>query len=192
MYKDSSEDIKKIMRAVLEAAAIDYVKLQHKKNRSKKFLEESYYNAIDLFFDDNFRFESFTDENDETKFLSTKDLLIKILNTTEVNMESVRKNIVQDAFDYWLNKNFHDLSIPDKISISGLVFTTVNSPKNHYVDYQNNRIYCPLKKKGADRIFLKLCLEVILKNSSIELTSDQLKNLFDHFYLFLKINSAFN
>lgn len=192
MKYDSSEDVKKIMKAVLEAAATDYIKLQHKKNRNKTFLEESFKNSIELFFNDNFTFESFVDDDNESIHLSTKDLLINILNTTQVDMESIRNNIVSNSIDYWWNKNFHDISIPEKISISGKVYSIINSPKNHYIDYQNNRIYCPVKKKGADRIFLKLCLQIILSNSDIVLSDTEIDSLFKHFYLFLKINSAFN
>ena len=192
MKYDSSEDVKKIMKAVLQAAATDYIKLQHKKNRNKAFLEESFKNSVDLFFDDNFTFESFVDDFDDSIHLTTKDLLINILNTTRVDMEDIRNNIVSDSIDYWWNKNFHDISIPDRISISGKVYSIINSPKNHYVDYNNNRIYCPVKKKGADRIYLKLCLSIILSNSGIDLPSSELDLLFKHFYLFLKINSAFN
>jgi len=192
MKYDSSEDVKKIMRAVLEAAATDYIKLQHKKNRNKTFLEESFNNSVDLFFDDTYTFESFVDDEDDSIHLSTRDLLINILNTTQVNMEQIRNNIISDSIDYWWNKNFHDIKIPEKISISGKVYSIINSPKNHYIDYENNRIYCPVKKKGADRIYLKLCLKIILLESNINLSDSELDSLFKHFYLFLKINSAFN
>ena len=38
---DPEDDYEKLLKIVLDAALVDFVKLQHPKNRNKKYLEEA-------------------------------------------------------------------------------------------------------------------------------------------------------
>jgi hypothetical protein len=184
-------DYIRLIRAVVENAMTDYCKLQHPKNRNKKYLEEGFLSAIAMFFDDDFEFLAFTSFDDDNKPLKTKDLLSILLKTKKVSMDKARQHIIDNSIDYWFNKNFNDIQVPSKITIAGKVYFIHNYTKEAFVDYQNNKIYLNIKKIGIDRTFLKICLEIILKESSIELEKEKLELLFKYFYLFLKINDAF-
>lgn len=185
----SEEDYIKIVKAVFDSSLVDYTKLQHPKNRNKKFLQESFQDVVSMFFDTSFLFEHFCSLEDENKNLSFQDLLKYYLKKNTINMNEIHSHIAETSMDYWWNKNFHDLQVPQTITIAGIVWTVINSPSNSYLDYENKRIYCPVKKVGSDRIFFKLCLKLILDSAHIELDSSQIDLLFKFFYLFLKINS---
>jgi hypothetical protein len=187
----SKTDYKKIIKAVLDAALVDYTKLQNSRNRKKKYLKESFDNSVDMFFDSTYLFEHFFDIETQTKNLTLKKLLGYLLNKNVIDMEKIQKHISEQSMAYWWERNFHDLDIPSKITIHGIVWTIINSPNNTYVDQENKRIYCPTKTLSSDRVFFGLCLKIILESCSIFLEEDQFNTLVKIFYLFLKINAPF-
>ena len=142
-----------------------------------------------MFFDTSFTFENFHSLEDDNENLSLEDLIKYLLKKTNIDMNNIHTHVAQQSMDYWWNKNFHDLSVPETITISGIVYTVINSPTNPYVDHENKRIYCPARKIGSDRVFFHICLKLILESANINLDDSQIDDLFKIFYLFLKINS---
>lgn len=187
----SNKDYLKLIKAVLDSAAVDYVKLQHPKNRTKKSAKISYANSVAIFFNEEFRFEHFVHPLDETYHFSTKELLSALLSTNKIDLKPIQDELIEEAISYWWEKNFHDMSIPNTISLAGKVFTVVQTSEKPFINYQDNSIHCNKTKRGADRIFFQLCLDIILNETGIELSKKQKTDLFKLFYLFLKVNSAF-
>lgn len=184
-------DYIRLIKGVIENAMTDYCKLQHPKNRNKKYLEEGFLSAIAMFFDEDFEFLAFTSFDDDSKPLKTKDLLSILLKTKKVSMNKAKQHVIDNSIEYWFNKNFNDIKIPSKITIAGKVYFIHNYAKEPFVDYEKNKIYLKIKEIGSDRFFLKLCLEIILKECSIDLNKERIELLFKYFYLFLKVNNAF-
>jgi hypothetical protein len=188
---DPDDDYEKLLKVVLDAALVDFIKLQHPKNRNKKYLEEALDTSVELFFDPDFRFEYFFHQDDPQRKYSLKEVLIKLLNTRRISMEKVKQHVVDESISYWWEKNFHDIKIPAKINLAGKVFYIVNS-KQEQIDFENNKLYFASKKLGADRVFFKLCLKVLIVESGLDFTDEQLEYFYKYFYLFLKINDAFS
>ena len=188
---DPEDDYEKLLKIVLDAALVDFVKLQHPKNRNKKYLEEALDTSVELFFDPDFRFEYFFDQAYPDNKYSLKDALIKLLKTRNISMEKVKQHVVNESVSYWWEKNFHDIKIPNKVNLAGKVFYIVNS-KQEKIDLDNNKLYFASKKIGADRVFFKLCLKVLIEESELDFTDDQLELFYKYFYLFLKMNDAFS
>jgi len=183
------EDYRRIIKAVITSAITDYTKLAHPKNRNKKYLQQSYLNSINMFFDDNYRFEAFTSLLTEEP-LTTKDLIAILISNKGVSMEKARQHAIEESVRYWWEKNFHDIKIPPAINIYGTVYS-VHTASTEHIDYKKNKIYLPIKRTGSDRAFFKLCLTIILKKSDIELSEEDFNAIHKVFYLFLKINDAF-
>ena len=185
----SEEDYRKIVKAIFDSAIVDYTKLQHSKNRNKKFLQQSFLDVTAMFFDTSFIFEHFLSLEDGKTKLSFEDLIKYYLKKNTINMNDIHDHVAQHSMDYWWEKNFHDLQVPATVTIAGIVWTVVNSPSNTYIDEINKRIYCPTRKIGSDREFFHICLKLILKSADIKLDDLQIESFFKLFYLFLKINS---
>lgn len=186
---DHDEDYKRIVKAVIDSSITDYVKLAHPKNRNKKYLEQTFLNAIEVFFDDSYKFEAFVSIVDQLP-LSTKDLISIMISNSGVSMDKTRQHVINESIKYWWEKNFNDISIPSSINIFGKVYFIHNASTEH-IDLDKNKIFLPIKKTGSDRIFFKLCLKVILIESGIQLEEETFNKLHKVFYLFLKINNAF-
>lgn len=185
------DDYKRLLKAVFDSAMVDYIKLQHSNNRNKKFLEESFKNSVDMFFDNSYRFEHFQDTKTQTKNLSFKQFMECYLDTTNINIKKIQNHIQEESIAYWWDKNFHNLEVPDRITIAGSVWTIINSPNNQYYDLENRRIYCSKDKIDSDKDFLKICLKILCQFSNIKMQDEHFELFFKMFYLFLKINSPF-
>ena len=187
----AEDDLKRLLKAVFEASLVDYIKLQHSKNRNKKFLEESFKNSVAMFFDKTFTFQHFQDLETQTKDLTFLELLESFLDTTNLDIKNIHSHISQESISYWWDKNFHNLEVPETITISGIVWTVINSPNNAFIDYENKRIYCSMNQINSDKAFFKFCLKIMCENSNISLEDEIFDNFFKIFYFFLKINSPF-
>jgi hypothetical protein len=187
---DLADDYEKLLKVVLDAALVDFIKLQHPRNRTKKYLEEALDTSVELFFDPDFRFEYFFNQDDPNEKYSLKEALIRLLKTRNISMTKVKNHVVNESISYWWEKNFHDIKVPTKVNLAGKVFYIVNS-KQERIDYENNKLYFACKKEAADRVYFKLCLKVLIKESNLDFTDEQLELFYKYFYLFLKINDAF-
>jgi hypothetical protein len=183
------EDYKKIVKAVIESCITDYVKLSHPKNRNKKYLQETFLNSVDIFFNDSYRFDCFRSLIDESP-LSTEQMISIMISSPGVSMEKTRQHVIDESIKYWWEKNFNDISVPNTVNVFGKVFSIRNASTEH-IDYEKNNIFFPIKKTGSDRVFIKLCLKIILKESNIEIDEEQFEKLHKVFYLFIKINNGF-
>ena len=178
-----------LIEAVVKAAKVDYIKLAHPARRNKKYLIHDYKTSIDMFFDKNFTFENFLSYETQEP-LSLKELLIVMLGSASVSIDKTKQHILDETIKYWWTKNFHDLKVPNQINILGKVYSIHNASASH-IDYKTFKIYLNLKKQNKDRDFINLCLQIILKESNINLEQEDFNNLFKILYLFLKINGAF-
>lgn len=187
---DNDLDYRHLINAVVENAIVDYTKLQHPLNRNKKYLNEGFLSSVEMFFDDEFRFDAFrTMDGDEP--LSIKDMLSIMTNSTDVDLNKTKQYVIDQSIDYWWNKNFHDVKLPSKLIIYGKTWFVHNSQKE-FIDFNKNHFYLPIKNNKSDRIFFKLVLKVFLNEANIELSKEEFNSLHKIFYLFLKVNNAFS
>jgi hypothetical protein len=187
---DNDPDYRHLINAVVENAIVDYTKLQHPLNRNKKYLNEGFLSSVEMFFDDEFRFDAFrTMDGDEP--LSIKDMLSIMTNSTDVDLNKTKQYVIDQSIDYWWNKSFHDVKLPSKLIIYGKTWFIHNSQKE-FIDFNKNHFYLPIKNNKSDRIFFKLVLKVFLHEANIELTKQEFNSLHKIFYLFLKVNNAFS
>lgn len=188
--EDAQEDLKKLIKAVIDYSVTSYVKLQHPLNRKTKSQKQDYLRTLQIFYDPEYSFEHFVHE-DSNEPMTTSDMISFLLDGASVSMQNTKEHIQTEAYNYWLDKNFHDIKLPQTFSIAGKVWLLKNSPNNVFVDHQNLRIYFPLRKKGSDRIFFELVLKIILQELSIELPEEKLEDLSKTIYLLFKINGYF-
>lgn len=188
-YSDSHRDYKSLIKAVFDIAISDYCKLQHPKNRNKKYLEEGFSSAVAMFFDPDFKFDAFFSE--ETDFnLSTKELISIMIDSNNVSVQNVQNHVIQKSIDYWWQKNFHDLKMPSKVTLLGKVWHICNA-QTLMIDYNKNKINLPIKKSSSDRLYIQAVITIILKELDIALSEEDASSFYKFFYLFLKVNNAF-
>lgn len=186
---EANEDYKKILQLIVDFGKTDYVKLQHPRNRDKKYLEETFLTCVDMFFNDEFRFMHF--HNDDESKMSLNNLLSASIGNLPASNMLMRKHLVDESIRYWWEKNFYNLVIPKIVCFSGDVYFVIKA-KKYSLCFEEKIIYLPVNNKQADRFFSQACLEILLKKSDIALDQDKKDSLNKNFYLFLKVNNCFS
>ena len=122
---EDSYDYKVLLNAILRQAIDDYIKLQHPKFRKKKYLQEAFDSAVDMFFDSEFKFLHVKDP--EGNFLSLKDLISSILEDDRLQMDKMKNHVVNEARSFWETKMVNTLYIPDSFIYDGHVYAVHHS-----------------------------------------------------------------
>lgn len=188
MSSDNSE-YKNLIKAIIDNATIDYIKLQHPNNRKKKYLQDAYINSIALFFDPTYTFSLF--KNNDGDFLMLYDALKIISDGTKIDLQKFKDHLLNETIKYWNEKHFQNLSIPNSINVNGIVYFIKYGPESK-IDYENQLIYLQKDSKTNDRDFVKFVLVLIFKKCNIELDNRTFQEFQKYIYFFLKVNACFS
>lgn len=188
MSSDNSE-YKNLIKAIIDNATIDYIKLQHPNNRKKKYLQDAYINSIALFFDPTYTFSLF--KNNDGDFLMLYDALKIISDGTKIDLQKFKDHLLNETIKYWNEKHFQNLSIPNSINVNGIVYFIKYGPESK-IDYENQLIYLQKDSKTNDRDFVKFVLILIFKKCNIELDNRAFQEFQKYIYFFLKVNACFS
>lgn len=187
---DPLDDYKKLIKSVIDYSVTNYIKLQHPLNRKTKSNLQDFLLTLAIFYDEEYSFQHFVDL-DTQEPMSTKDMISFLMDGASVSMKNTQNYIIKESINYWWEKNFHDIKIPTTFTVTGKVYRVINSTSTKFVDYENLRIYIPIKQKNSDRIFFKFILQILLKELNINLETEKFDELAKFFYLLLKVNNAF-
>ncbi len=187
----SLEDCKTLIKAVIENAMSDYIKLQHPANRKKKYLQESLIVATAMFFDKSFRFTIFFN-SDGTK-MSLQDALEYSIGYSSVASVKFINNLLKEMETYWWEKHFQNIKIPNDVSICGRLFFIKQYAEQQSKEYDNDKLLIFLNKndKNKDRVFINTSLRIIVDLNEIEISEDDFDKLSKSIYLFIKVNGGF-
>ena len=125
------QDFSTLLKAILRQAIDDYIKLMHPKYRRKKYLQEAFLNAVDMFFDKEYIMLNF--ENEEGLDMSLRDFLEAILDTKRPDIKKLQDHVVKSAAEFWKEKHMNVLNIPDTLMVSGYVFKVFHQQLCHHV-----------------------------------------------------------
>lgn len=190
MSNDKSE-YKAIVKAIIDNALVDYVKLQHPNNRKKKFLQNAYINSIALLFDNSFKFDFSSQYTGD--LLKLDEALAMLMDGQLASIPKTRQHVISETVEYWTEKHFQDLIIPKTVNVCGYVyFIRYLEVEKSYVDKEKFLIVLIKNSKDNDRYFVKHVLDLILYQVNIEINKSEALELQKYIYLFLKINGCFS
>lgn len=189
MSTSDNSEYKNLIKAIIENATIDYIKLQHPNNRKKKYLQDAYINSIALFFDPTYTFSLF--KNNDGDYLMLYDALRIISEGTKIDIQKFKNHLINETIKYWNEKHFQNLTIPNSINVSGIVYF-IKYEDTSRIDFDNQLIILEKNNKSNDRDFVKHVLTLILIKCNIELDEHSLEEFQKYLYFFLKVNACFS
>jgi len=83
--EDAQEDLKKLIKAVIDYSVTSYVKLQHPLNRKTKSQKQDYLRTLQIFYDPEYSFEHFLHEDSNVP-MTTSDMISFLLDGASVSM----------------------------------------------------------------------------------------------------------
>jgi hypothetical protein len=186
------KDVVVLCTNILRQAIDDYSKLAHPNQRKKKYLEEAYQNAVNMFFDQTYRLIAFKNENDQD--MSLEDFVKTILESDRVDLDKLRKHVVDQAIEYWNTKEVNTLIIPSSVYINGHVYQTSHSEDDTYqVDYDEKTIYLNRDDSNSENqeMFVKAVHEIICYHEEIVISKQQRDILARGWFRTLRLNNCF-
>ena len=189
---EEPEDHKRLLYAILRQAIDDYVKLQHPKFRSKKYLQEAFSSSVDLLFDSSYRMLHVKDEYGQD--LSLKDLITSLMKDDRNDLTKLRNHAIEQACEFWENKFIRTLEIPRNFVCNGHVYTVHHNDEEGYlIDFCKKEIYLDKQcGSSSEEMFLTAIFQIVLKHENILLGSKEIENkIASGIFKILKVNSCF-
>lgn len=187
-----TEDRTKLIIAILKQAMDDYIKLQHPKFRKKKYLLEAFQNAVDMFFDSEYRFLYIQDS--DGKDVSVKELLSILLNSNDPEMINMQEHLITEALQFWNSKEINVVDIPDTIQVDGHVYHILHTEEDDYaVNVFDKSITLNKQASNSENQeqFVMAITELILHHQDIPLSKKNIQQLGKGWFRLLKLNNCF-
>jgi hypothetical protein len=181
------EDYRKLMSAVLRQAMDDYIKMQHPKQRQRKYEREAFWSARDLLWDNECELEI---EDDEGNPMTLETLAMAAADRENVDLERLRSYVVQEAVNYWEDKDVKTIDIPEDVVIEGHTYQIQQSDERD-IDFDSKIIYLDKRGPTAEEDFMMAMVELGCHHGNIRTSSKARKELGKVLYRLLRINSCF-
>lgn len=184
-------DFGKLLAAIIRQALDDYIKLQHPKYRKKKYLIEAYEQAVDMFFDDDYRFLAI--QNDDGDDMSLRDMVQAALKSNRVDIQKIRDHAINQAVEFWDQKQIKTIEIPESLQINGHVYRVQHHDEPGYVVDYNNKVLTLNKQPGSENeeCLVAAAFEIMLYHEDIAIKKVSLKRMSKAWFRTLKINNCF-
>ena len=190
---EDSYDYKVLLNAILRQAIDDYIKLQHPKFRKKKYLQEAFDSAVDMFFDSEFKFLHVKDP--EGNFLSLKDLISSILEDDRIQMDKMKNHVVNEARSFWETKMVNTLYIPDSFIYDGHVYAVHHSEEEDVsidLDTKIISLNKDIKDSENQQRFMEASVKIICYHEDIAISQKNIDKIGKGIFKMLRINSCFS
>ena len=186
-------DWKILLNAILRQAIDDYIKLQHPKFRKKKYLQEAFDSAVDMFFDSDFKFLHV--QGPEGNFMSLKDLISSILEDDRLEMEKIKEHVIEEARAFWEIKMVNTLYIPDSFIYDGHVYAVHHSEEEDVSIDLDAKIIClnkDIKDSENQQRFMEASVKIICYHEDITISQKNISQIGKGIFKMLRINSCFS
>ena len=189
---EGKKDFEIIARQIFRMGIDDYIKLQHPGRRRKKNLREAWWTAVDLFFDPTFRFANILNELDQP--MSLTEFLQVAADRENIDVKRLQDYLVEEAKNYWRDKDMRTVEIPTDIVIEGNVYQVKLASVDEYrVIYPANTILLPAKahRTVQEEQFTAATFEIVAYHTEAKLTKKARQQLAEGWFRTLKINNCF-
>lgn len=186
-------DYRRLLRAILMHAMDDYVKLQHPKNRRKKYLREAFNTAVDMFFDSEYMMLHL--QNGDGSFMSLKDFLGEVLGNQNLEIEKIKQHVISESRAFWETKMLSTVYIPDNVVFDGHVYSIckVEDLEEPEIDFDTKIIKINPDSDNTDNQenFIISLIKIILYHQEIALSQQKITAIGKGVFKLLRMNACF-
>lgn len=185
--KTDSSDMIKIKVAVLDQSMSDYIKLQHHKYRSKRYLEESFLYSYCMFWHEDYKFLHFFNEDGTNQ--STLDFVRSAMSRNVKDLNPMRKHLKEKSIEFWNNKYMKTFTIPPYIVFQGEVWNLLMGQEK--IDHSKKEIFFDKKKNNAEERLIYMFTLLINDEFNLKLKKKQIQKLANSFFELMKMNKLY-
>lgn len=188
-----SQDLKRLMHAILKQAMDDYVKLQHPVTRKKKYMQEAFDSAVEMFFDSEYAFMYVKDEEDN--LMTLKDLVYQLMGDDRVQVDKIKDHVINNARSFWENKFVNTIDIPDSLIFDGHVYSVYHTDDNDEAGINFEKKILTLNKDIScsenQQLFIQMCMKIICYHEEYKISGSVIDKLGNSVFKLMKMNSCF-
>lgn len=188
---EESEDLRKIAVAVFGQTIDDYIRLQLPSSRRKKYIHESYLEAVEMFWDPHYRLGSFL--NEEGQPMSLEEFLLMATDRLNLDLEALYPFLIAKSKEYWSDKMNYEMKIPDVLVICEVPYHTEHTLDEGYTVSYEDRVIS-LDKYSSNEAFINFftaILEIICFHQELRVSVAARKELGRYFYETLNRSEGF-
>lgn len=185
-------DYKTLLVAILRQAIDDYVKLLHPRYRRKKYLQEAWQDAIDMFFDSNYRMLRLKNEMGED--MSIKDLIAIVLESEQADISQLQNHVIDEAVAFWEDKPVRTIEIPDTVVVNGHVYYIYHTEEDSCttdLDEKTVTLNKNSKDSENEERFIQALMELALHHEDITMSKKNVESLSKAWFRILRLNNCF-
>lgn len=187
------QDLKRLMHAILKQAMDDYIKLQHPITRKKKYMQEAFDSAVEMFFDSEYSFMYVKDEEDN--MMSLKDLVYELMGDDRVQVDKIKDHVINSARTFWENKFVNTIDIPDSLVFDGHVYSVYHTDDNDEanIDFKNKILTVNKDSSCSEnqQQFIQMCMKIICYHEEYKISASVIDKLGNSVFKLMKMNSCF-
>lgn len=195
-FPADAEDYRSLLRKVLQQAIDDYIKLQPPNQRRKTYLQEAFDDAIDMLFDSDYR--ALNIKNSKGEDMSLKELIELALDKDSVSpkqLKDFKASVIQQALDFWENKDLNTLYIPKTFIIDGHAYRVIQEPDAdpYEIDFEEKIIFLAgdFESSTTHETFTHVIMSLIMHHNDVSITAKNLDAISKTLFRTLKMNSSF-
>jgi len=185
------QDYKVLLHAILKQAMDDYIKLQHPKFRSKKYLEEAFNSSVELLFNSDYKMLHVI--NDVGERMSLKDMVYALMEDDRVDIDKLKEHVIQEARKFWETKLVRTLYIPESFIYDGHVYAVFHTEDiDSIIDFDKKEIILNRKRNSeSEQQFLSAAVDILFYHEDIPAKKETRTQLSKALFRMLKVNSCF-
>lgn len=187
------EDLKRLMHAILKQAMDDYIKLQHPITRKKKYMQEAFDSAVEMFFDSEYSFMYVKDGEDN--MMSLKDLVYELMGDDRVQVDKIKDHVIDNARAFWQNKFINTIDIPDSLIFDGHVYSVYHTDDNDEanIDFKNKTLTVNKNSSCSEnqQQFIQMCMKIMCYHEEYKISASLIDKLGNSVFKLMKMNSCF-
>lgn len=175
MIEFDQHDYQRLAVEVFRQALDDYKRLQFPSMRSRKYMHETWLEAVDMFWDPEYRLEAFTDDNKAP--MDLRNFMMLASDRSNLDIEALYKYLKQESFTYWENKLAYTMSTPDVIMVCEVPYNILHSEQPSYrIDYDTRTIFVDKRQTDlGQENFITAILEIICFHEDIRMAASARK-----------------
>lgn len=197
--REPDNDWQALLKAVVSQVQDDFIRLQHPLRRDQVYLKEAFCSAIAALWDADYTFTEFKNEQGEDmtfrEILATRFGLENLSKDEihKVDLGPLQKECIQEAKEYWMDKNLSVVQVPDFLIFDGRAFSIWRTDEESKVDYEEMIIYLEKieDERELNETFLKLATEVATYYRDVKIKPEVIDDVSKCFYELLRFNSCF-
>lgn len=177
------------MQKILLQALDDYVRLQHPRQRRKKYLQEAWLSAVDLIFDPAYEMQI---KNLEGHNMTLKDIVEAAYGASGMPLDALKNHVIKEASKYWSEQQMSAIKVPTELIVHNTVFTVIYKNIENLYELDTDKyelvISAQTTENDKQKAIIAATISYSCRTQNISLSDKEISRISDTLFETIKMN----